>query len=78
MGRIKRIAYSGWVLDKRFIASEGGWKGETRMIAIELMIGWIQRSLILMDDYDLNKNVRFIKEGGFVNWGESCSGYDDV
>ena len=53
-------------------------EGETGMIAIELMIEWIQRSLVLMDDYDLNKNVRFIKEGGFVNWGESCSGFDDV
>lgn len=53
-------------------------EGETGMIAIELMIGWIQRSLVRMDDHDINKNVQFIKEGGIVNWSESCSGYDDV
>lgn len=78
MGRIERIAFLGWVQDKRLIVGECEWKGETGMIAIELMIGWIQRSLVRMDDHDLNKNVQFIKEGGIVNWGESCSGYDDV
>ena len=78
MGRIERIAFVGSVLDMLSIAREGGWKGETGMIAIELMIGCIQRSLVLMDYCDLNKNVRCTKEGGIVNWGESCSGYDDV
>ena len=78
MGRIERIAFLGWVQDKRLIVGECEWKGETGVIAIELMIGWIQRSLVLMDYCDLVKNVRFIKESGIVNWGESCSGYDDV
>lgn len=45
------------------------------MIAIELMIEWIQRSLVLMDDYDLNKNVRFTKEGEMGNWDELCNSF---
>lgn len=45
------------------------------MIAIELMIRWIQRSLVPMDDCDLTKNVRFTKEGGIGNWDELCSSF---